>query len=112
MVLELRKKTDVDFLYLRLKSIAGTKPRKSKRFIQFVMDRNRGAEQFHHVFCSYMGMKTTDYLGVGVQGREHNEKQDDREWLFEQIPKAVENLLLYCYMLEDENQELKKRRGL
>jgi hypothetical protein len=109
--MELRTKTEADAIFNRIKNVA-VKYGKSKKFIEFVMSRKvgRNSEQFHHVFGSYTSKKTTDFLGVAVNGQEHLNQHGNREWLFECIPEAIDNLLAYVEMLEEENLVLRRKK--
>ena len=68
-----------------------------------------GKETFHHVFGSLGSLKSTDLLGVGLNGDEHSIIEGERERLIQQIPGAIENLLNYTKLLEEENKQLRKK---
>jgi hypothetical protein len=47
---------------------------------------------------------------VAVNGQEHLNQHGNREWLFECIPEAIDNLLAYVEMLEEENLVLRRKK--
>ncbi len=94
-------KTDAEILFSRLRNIALKKPHRSERFKKFVRERGTAGLDFHHVFGSVHGLKSTDLMGVCVSHEEHMLGELNREWILEQMPKALENLLEYVKHLEE-----------
>lgn len=82
-----------ELLFKRFRRVAG-KFGKSKKYEKWLKARHPG-KSWHHVCGSYMSRKTTDYLSVMVDAVEHSERQDDRAWTIEQLPRAIENLIEY-----------------
>lgn len=94
---------DDEILFRRIKDVSMTKPHRSAQFKEFVKRRSfTYRPEFHHVMGSLGPLKSTDLLGVAVDPIEHREKQNDREWVIEQLPKAIENLLEYVRFLESK----------
>lgn len=92
---------DSEILFRRIRDIALRKPHHSKRYIKFVMDKSNVQDgTFHHVCGSVHGLKSTDLLGVAVNGKEHLEGEQNHDWIVEQLPKAIENLLEYVRLSE------------
>ncbi len=100
----IRQKTDADILFSRIRNVAIKRHYKSKAFIEFVMSRHPG-KTFHHVFGSVFNLKSTDLLGVPVVLKEHLEGEENRDWIIQQMPEAIDNLLLYVEYLEGKVKE-------
>lgn len=100
-------KSDGDILFTRIKNVAMQNPQRDEEFKAMVREQMPGSE-FHHVFTSTFGLKSTDLLGVAVSTEEHYKNQTNRDWLIEQIPGAIKNLLMYVTKLKRENNNLKK----
>lgn len=100
-------KSDGDILFIRIKNVALQNPQRDEEFKTLVRKQIPGG-QFHHVFTSTVGMKSTDLLGVAVRPEEHNENQTNRDWLIEQIPGAIRNLIMYVIKLKKERNQLRK----
>ena len=102
--------TDSLILFRKIKDVALRKPVQSERFKNFVtafQSAGRPDLDFHHVFGSVHGLKSSGYLGVAVGRQEHSIGQDDPAWLLSKIPEAVGNLLKYAELLEIENETLR-----
>lgn len=100
-------KSDGDILFLRIKNVALQNPQRDEEFKDLVREQIPGSE-FHHVFTSTVGMKSTDLLGVAVRPEDHNENQTNRDWLIEKIPGAIRNLIMYVNKLKKEINQLRK----
>jgi hypothetical protein len=100
-------KSDGDILFLRIKNVALQNPQRDEEFKDLVREQIPGSE-FHHVFTSTVGMKSTDLLGVAVRPEDHNENQTNRDWLIEKIPGAIRNLIMYVIKLKKEIIQFKK----
>lgn len=98
-------KGDERILFSRLKNVAQTKPRRSARFKTWLRLRHRDGD-FHHVFGSVHKLKSTDLLAVIVPHKQHIEGEDSIEWLVEQVPAAISNLLAYAAEMEDRSDAL------
>ena len=92
--------TDSELLFKRIRNVALSHG-KSERYYKWLKDQDRSKE-FHHVFTSTFGRKSTDYLGVLAVPEEHRLNQDNKDWLIEQMPGAIDNLLSYVAELESE----------
>ena len=88
-------------LFSRLKSVAQTRPYRSSRFKTWLRERSPGKD-LHHVFGSVHGMKSSDLLSVMVEHGEHMSGEENIDWLVEQMPGAIENLLRYVEYLEEK----------
>ena len=88
-------------MFSRLKSVAQTRPYRSERFKAWLREKSSGKD-LHHVFGSVHGMKSSDLLAVMVEHGEHMSGEDSIDWLVEQMPEAVENLLRYVEYLEEK----------
>lgn len=98
--------TDSEILFRRIKDVAMTKPWRSSRFKDFVKKRSHlNSTEFHHVMGSLGSLKSTDLLGIAVDPKVHREKQNDRDWIIEQLPNAIANLLLYVEHLETNHKQ-------
>jgi len=100
------KNDDADILFKGLRSIALQVPFECPEFIEFVKAHNPG-KTFHHVCASTFGLKSTDLIGVAVEGSEHFERQKEREWLISKMPEGILNLLRFTELIVKENRELK-----
>jgi len=100
-------KSDSDILFVRIKNIALQNPQRDEEFKELVREQIPGSE-FHHVFTSTLGLKSTDLLGVAVRHEEHSKNQTNRDWLIEQIPGAIRNLIMYVVKLKKQINQLKK----
>ena len=95
-------------LFRKIKDVALRKPVQSERFKNFVKN-DRPDVEFHHVFGSVHGLKSSGYLGVAVSRQEHSIGQDDPAWLLSKVPESIGNLLKYAELLEIENQILRMK---
>lgn len=78
------------------------KPYRCEEFKEYVKQHSlMYRPEFHHVFGSLGSLKSTDLLGVAVDPLTHREHQDDRIWVIEQLPKAIENLLMYVRFMKE-----------
>lgn len=93
--------SDDEILFRRLKDVCMRSPVQSKRYKAWVMQEHPG-KTFHHIFGSLGSLKSSGYMGVAVPFKEHSDNQDERRWLIEQLPQALDNLLRYVKELEDE----------
>jgi len=103
----LKSDSDSDVLFYRIKNVALQNPQRDEEFKDLVREQIPGSE-FHHVFTSTVGLKSTDLLGVAVRTEDHNENQTNRDWLIEKIPGAIRNLILYVIKLKKEIIQLRK----
>ena len=101
-------KSDSEILFSRIRNVALKHPHRSEKFKAFVRSRGFHGAEFHHVFGSVHGLKSTDLLGVAVFHKEHMEGELNKEWIIEQMPGAISNLLAYVEHLEDELKGKKK----
>jgi len=97
-------KNDSEILFSRIRNIALKQPYRSERFKTFVRERSYGGD-FHHVFGSSVSLKSSDLLGVCVPHKEHMEGELDKDWIIEQMPKAIENLIEYVKYLENKKEQ-------
>lgn len=96
------EKTDDRILFSRLRFVALHEPHRSRRFIAWLKSQEKKGE-FHHVFGSVHKLKSTDLLGVIVEDhQEHMTGEQSIQWLMQQVPEAVANLLDYVKYLEAE----------
>ena len=101
-------KSDSEILFSRIRNIALKKPYRSEKFKKFVKSRSGSDLDFHHAFGSVHGLKSTDLLGVAVGREEHSRGEMSKDWLIEQMPKAIENLIEYVKHLEENDTARKK----
>lgn len=100
-------KGDARILFSRIKHVAQTQPHRSAKFKTWLRLNHREGD-FHHVFGSVHGLKSTDLLAVIVPHKTHIEGEDSIDWLVSQVPQAVQNLIRYCVHLEGENEAITK----
>jgi len=94
-----------EILFKRIKNIALHKPHKSPQYIAFLKEKYQYQGDFHHVFGSLGSLKSTDLLGVIVSHDEHMRGESDREWIIEQLPQAIKNLIDYVVYLEQKKEK-------
>jgi len=92
-------------LFSRVKHVAQKSPHRSPRFKAWL--KGRGAlGDFHHVCGSVHKLKSTDLLAVIVPHKSHMEGEESIEWLVQQLPQGIENLLRYAQHLEERVEVL------
>lgn len=85
--------TDDLILFKRIRNVA-LSHQKHEKYKQWLKKRNPGKD-FHHVFGSVIGRKSTDLLAVMVTREDHTLNQENKDWLIQQIPEAIDNLLTF-----------------
>ena len=85
--------TDEQILFKRIRNVA-LKFGKNEAYKKWLKSRHPDKD-FHHVFGSVFGRKSTDMLAVLVTREDHSANQNNTDWLIEQIPEAIENLIEY-----------------
>lgn len=76
------ERTDLDILWSRIRSMAGTRPFRSRAWLDGVASMRcvfcrEPADDPHHLFGSYGPMKTSDVFTVPVCRRCHDTKAED-----------------------------------
>lgn len=92
--------SDSRILFKRIRDVA-LRHGKSPKYKAWLKAKNQ-SKDFHHVLGSVFGRKSTDLLAVLVDREDHTVNQDNTDWLIEQIPEAIENLLEYVEHLESD----------
>jgi len=104
------EKNDDDIIFSRIRDIALKHAFRSERYKEFVrVQKYSNDVTFHHVFGSSTKLKSSDYLGVAVKFIPHLEGEENKNWIIEQMPEAIANLMKYADMLETENKILKNK---
>lgn len=104
-------KSDDEIMFSRFRNVALENPHRSEQFKAFVRARGPHGAEFHHVFGSVHGLKSTDMLGVAVTHSEHMEGELNKDWIIEQAPGAIRNLIAYAIWQEEEIKRLKRKKA-
>lgn len=88
--------SDSKMLFKVLRNIALTNPCRSKKYIGWLKAKSGRTDlEFHHLFGSVHGLKSTDLLGVLRTHPEHMRLESHPEENYNLIPEAIQNLLMY-----------------
>lgn len=80
-------------LFRQLRNVAG-RYHKNQKYVAWLKKKYPDKE-VHHVFGSFMSMKTSDLCTVPVDPKEHRLKQNDPDWCYNQIPQMFDLLLQF-----------------
>ena len=97
--------TDEVMLFKRIRDVALRLPYRSAGFIEWLKVRASGSFDFHHLFGSVHGLKSTDLLGVLRTREQHRHLELHPMENYDLIPEAIANLLAYVRELEDRARD-------